>query len=361
MLKSHIRIALSTSLILVVFLSLSFQAARADTGPTPTLLNDCCAFTVKRSVPFVWVRAYPSSTSFPRTTIFPGAVVTTHFWSSQSVISWDGVQWWGHVFVAGFSQAIFEGWIELASLEYLRYPTPPRLDRTRQVATWQPSARLHVRYQVPFAWLRYYPSSYASNTFTVQSNRQLAILGRPVADEQQWWWPVRDLPSGQVGWVEQDSLELVSESPAPTFKPTATVITTPEVNNVRMQAAYQPFENGYMLWMSTGGAVYVLLKDGRALSYAQFTYESLPNNPVADVPPAGRASPSGGFGRVWGNYSEVRTALGWALGVEQGYTMTVYNPLYRMGFFWVTFPDNREVQFTVQASGLTWRFSNHAG
>lgn len=105
---------------------------------------------------------------------------------------------------------------------------------------------------------------------------------------------------------------------APTPFPTVVIPTQPA--SMTTQAAYQPFEGGFMLWLGENGTVYVFLRDAsRVQFYNQGMYEALPDNPVTDVPPSGFFSPTSGFGRVWGNYADVRSMLGWATAPEQGY------------------------------------------
>lgn len=113
------------------------------------------------------------------------------------------------------------------------------------------------------------------------------------------------------------------------------------VNRDTATAAYEPFENGFMLWFYDG--IYVMRKDGSYTLYVDSQYANMPDNPVTDTPPAGRSSPINGFGKVWGNYSEVRDALGWALGPEQGYTMTTESTPIAT-YHYVTLPDGRVVQ-----------------
>jgi hypothetical protein len=87
-------------------------------------------------------------------------------------------------------------------------------------------------------------------------------------------------------------------------------------------SAYQPFQNGFMLWADNdegNGTIYAAYSDG--------TYEMFPDTWDADTdperggetPPAdGLIEPVRGFGKVWRNNPDVRGALGWATGPEQG-------------------------------------------
>lgn len=89
-----------------------------------------------------------------------------------------------------------------------------------------------------------------------------------------------------------------------------------------IEAAYQPFENGLMLWRADSDTIYVLYTPTRRFETYPDTWVEGLANPVTDAPPAGYAKPERGFGWVWGSNPAVREGLGWALAVEQGYSMT---------------------------------------
>ena len=108
-----------------------------------------------------------------------------------------------------------------------------------------------------------------------------------------------------------------------------------------IQSAYQPFENGFMLWRADSGEVWVFEKSGAVLRYPEDIYAVTPDNPITTPPPSGRSAPAQGFGRVWGNFASVRHTLGWALGPEVGYTMTIQftrYPFY-VPYFYMTLPN----------------------
>ncbi len=133
-------------------------------------------------------------------------------------------------------------------------------------------------------------------------------------------WNFGPLPPGQV------------PTPVPTYPPNT------------IQAAFQPFENGYMIWNSGSQSILVLFKqDSRYVYYSIDAYRNLPDNPVTDTPPAGRVKPINGFGRIWGHYvADVRAAVGWGLGPEQSYTATFAGYEFTPGYS-ITVPDGRKV------------------
>jgi hypothetical protein len=150
-------------------------------------------------------------------------------------------------------------------------------------------------------------------------------------------------------------------SPTPLYQrivsQTITVgVQHPAANTIYTQAAYQIYEHGFMIWRADTGAVLAFWGDqaGKVDFFTQDVYGVLPDNPITYVP-TGRVRSINGFGKVWGNYSFVRNGLGYALGPEEAYTLTVQTSgwinldAYRL-------PDGRWARITgyVSGIGLTW-------
>jgi hypothetical protein len=133
-------------------------------------------------------------------------------------------------------------------------------------------------------------------------------------------------------------------------------VQQPAASTIFTQAAYQKYEHGFMIWRADTGAVLAFLGDqaGKVDVFAQDAYGVLPDNPIAYVPPE-RVRSINGFGKVWGNYGYVRDGLGYALGPEEAYTLTIqvagwtHLDAYRL-------PDGRWARITGYSSGigLTW-------
>ncbi len=116
-------------------------------------------------------------------------------------------------------------------------------------------------------------------------------------------------------------------------------------------AAYQKYDGGFMIWRGDTGAVVVFwgASAGQTTVFPENVYGVLPDNPSQAVP-AGRVLPIMGFGKVWANYPAVRNGLGWALGPEESYTLTIQTSGTGVESF--RLPDGRWVNVT----GTSWTF-----
>lgn len=125
------------------------------------------------------------------------------------------------------------------------------------------------------------------------------------------------------------------------------------VYKTQISGAYQPFERGFMLWRGDDQSIVAFSKDGWYSYYQVGSYSGLADNPVTDIPPDGKVLPVSGFGRIWGNFTNIRDALGWALTSEQSYSMTIQTS--SAPFYYLTMPDgtvlkldNLSSQWTVE-------------
>lgn len=114
------------------------------------------------------------------------------------------------------------------------------------------------------------------------------------------------------------------------------------------QAAYQDYQNGFMLWLAYPGRVFVFLEDGSTISYAESDYINA--TPFNDDVPDGFVAPTNALGRVYGL---IQNQIGYALTAEQGYTATIQQ--VAGGNVSYTLPDGNTVRF--DPVNLTW--TNH--
>lgn len=114
------------------------------------------------------------------------------------------------------------------------------------------------------------------------------------------------------------------------------------------QAAYQDYENGFMLWQADTDVVLVFYDNG--------TYAPYPESSYADAPsfngsvPEGFVAPINAFGRVWGF---VRDNIGYALDLEQGYEVIISQAANANVTY--TLPDGRTIRVDPAGFG-TWTF-----
>lgn len=91
--------------------------------------------------------------------------------------------------------------------------------------------------------------------------------------------------------------------------------TAPEAT--RSNAAVQRFDHGVMVWVEENRRIYAFLDTGRWFAYEDTFQEDEPESDPSLIPPAGKQQPVRGFGKVWRQHPELRTAIGWALAKEE--------------------------------------------
>lgn len=85
--------------------------------------------------------------------------------------------------------------------------------------------------------------------------------------------------------------------------------------------AYQPFENGWMIWVSSPQpTIYAFANDTAYWRVADAFREGDPES-GGESPPAGRLEPIRGFGKVWREVGGIRQKLGWATAHENSTTV----------------------------------------
>jgi len=87
--------------------------------------------------------------------------------------------------------------------------------------------------------------------------------------------------------------------------------------------SFQPFENGYLLYLPSTNRVYVLSRTGMLLTSYVNTFVEDGKNPVALGPRPGTYLPVRGFGKVYNENPRVQPALGLGIAPERGYRGTV--------------------------------------
>lgn len=137
-------------------------------------------------------------------------------------------------------------------------------------------------------------------------------------------------------------------TPTPTVAPDGSRVPEWPGGSFFVGSTYQQFENGFMTWRGDTGAIWVFFNDARVISYPLYVYGGLSGGAryMGVTIPPGRNLPTNGFKTVWDNFRNVREALGWAMGGEQGYDMLLTVPLFGQSHFTLMLPDGDALQIT---------------
>jgi hypothetical protein len=122
------------------------------------------------------------------------------------------------------------------------------------------------------------------------------------------------------------------------------------------QGVYQSFQNGYMVWVSSQDAIYILYNDSQLPRWQ--VYRDYFNEGMAEVvgdfmnPPSGGLwQPRRGFGLLWRSDAVVRDRIGWGtMEYEQPYSVQVQTA--RDGSLFLSRPDAQV--FVLMPSNVNW-------
>jgi len=92
-------------------------------------------------------------------------------------------------------------------------------------------------------------------------------------------------------------------------------------------SAWQPFENGGMLWRQDTDQVAVYYGNGNVVTLKD-QWDQVTPWPTRGSTPSGRVAPVRGFGWIWGTNIDVYNGLGWGLDEEKG-ICSLIQPLER--------------------------------
>jgi hypothetical protein len=140
-----------------------------------------------------------------------------------------------------------------------------------------------------------------------------------------------------------ESQAATPESSTPS--PTAATAQYPAPFQNQVDAVYQDFERGFMIYLADRQAIWVFGKSipdpggtpvatqsvGVWLAFADNFKDGDPETDPAFEPPVNYQQPKRGFGKVWRENANVRDLLGWGLDYERPYTASVTD--YSIGTF----------------------------
>lgn len=126
------------------------------------------------------------------------------------------------------------------------------------------------------------------------------------------------------------------------------------------EAAYQPFERGFMVWRPDSDTVWVFVQEapGSHVFRDNWDGEAIIGD---EEPPAGLLQPVRGFGNVWLENAWVSQSLGWATATEKAYTMELQETLigYNVYRHFFSLPDGRLVDAQLgYGSSLSWKYTS---
>ncbi|MBI5714252.1 MAG: hypothetical protein HZC38_12645 [Chloroflexi bacterium] len=123
---------------------------------------------------------------------------------------------------------------------------------------------------------------------------------------------------------------------------TATVAAAPSYpapTQINIAAVYEPFERGFMIYLSDRKQIWVFIRPtlantttnlpvnfGQWLAYADTFKDGEPETDPTFAAPTRLLQPKRGFGKVWRENAPVRVGIGWALDWEVPYnaSLTTY-------------------------------------
>lgn len=125
----------------------------------------------------------------------------------------------------------------------------------------------------------------------------------------------------------------------------------PSSGLIANQGAYQEFEGGFMIWLpARPPSMWVFFDNGTFARYDD-TWDNTPFT-IDDTPESGLFAPERGFGYLWNTNPTVQSNLGWATGLEQGYTINAQSTLsqssYDRSTYYLTLPNGQIIRAVLQ-------------
>jgi hypothetical protein len=105
----------------------------------------------------------------------------------------------------------------------------------------------------------------------------------------------------------------------------------PAEQALQSDGAEQRFQDGYMVWVAGEDRIYVLFDDESIPRWSVFEDKWDEDQPEKDpelLPPDGLLQPVRGFGLIWRQEPGIRERLGWAVGEEVGYPLSLQRTSY---------------------------------
>jgi hypothetical protein len=127
--------------------------------------------------------------------------------------------------------------------------------------------------------------------------------------------------------------------------------TCPLTMNVLTEAAYQPMQDGFMIWTQSGLNIFIFFYNGGWVVTPDTYREGEPEVDFNMTIPPGLLQPRRGFGKVWRNDLTLRNQLGWATSAEVGYLARIQSDAVT-GIRYVSGPN--EQVYALSPDGTQW-------
>jgi hypothetical protein len=194
---------------------------------------------------------------------------------------------------------------------------------------------------------------------------RLSVAAPDPAPTGSWSVALPDYYSGQANFMifaddassirAQSSLTVRIVCPYAYFFPTTPDTACPQTDVMEVQAAFEAFENGYMIWRGDTSEIYVLMRgSGEARRVRDNWHGEMITFP--DPAPVGLYQPARGFGRVWVDNPAIRLEIGWAVTLEQGYTMNYQMSSDYGPRLYLSWPDGTVIYLSLYGDTGTWGF-----
>jgi hypothetical protein len=338
------------------------QASLIDQAVAPDFsqrANWTAPFTgsIRGGVPFVWIRNAPDSYASVQATLLP--------WDRFTVLGtpqpvYDGRQWWWYV-SARTLFGIRTGYVEQNSIVGARtMPQPPTttpVPSGPQLVSFSASPSLidrggsttlnwNVTNAVSVTVWRLDTAGRLVESHTAQSGSGSWTLQLP--SESLNSVEFRLYATGTNGATTEGSVAVQVRCPNTYFfNPPWT--SCPQAPAAQVQAAFQQFENGFMVWRGDTNTIYVFVYGGHFASFVD-TWKEGETYTLRDTPPTGRYAPTRGFGKVWFEARQSgNNLLGWATVPERAYTAYIQQSSESHSRIFISLPD-RQVMVVVESS-----------
>ena len=202
------------------------------------------------------------------------------------------------------------------------------------------------------------PDGSPGRTWAVQTEGSLTVVPRSTGQDEIY---ILSVTNG-ITTIER-SITITISCEAVWFFDPVPEGGCPQEAPLAINAIYQQFERGQMIWLSNSGQIIVLFDDSPdnideetpAWTVLPDTFvEGQPQEDPNINPPEGFLEPIRGFGNAWRQNESVRDRLGWAITQETGYVTRYLEVVGEEGKLFIYFSNDRGEVYQLEPDGLAW-------